>query len=211
MGTGDTLDKKNPVDGAEDWRAPETPKSGGDTPEAAAKRAADYEEMVADEAAYVAEVIPRLQEHINKIPEQPSAETNNQRRRREMTPEELDAEYRLGEEQAAAYLAAQAEEPVAEVLDEGDAQIEAFDTLVNVFERQHDMQYLLRIVTEEQAKGDLVRDSAKASLKPIFDQLKNIQNMKGVPPEKRARLEEEWKRISRAVGMINRGMVDHTR
>lgn len=101
------------------------------------------------------------------------------------------------------------EKPV--VSKECSPEIAEFDELADVFEAKHSLSELNTIETEEEAMQSALRESAKKYLGPILTKLKLIKEKTNASDEEKARLQARYKLISRAVGMINGGKVDHTR
>lgn len=91
--------------------------------------------------------------------------------------------------------------------------VEKFDFLCAAFEVEHDLEALTAIteLDPSAAAEHPVREPARQDLIPIQQMLKSIEETSGIDPASFARLHNEYIKLSRAVGVINRGVVDHTR
>lgn len=98
----------------------------------------------------------------------------------------------------------------AEVVEQG---IEEFNGMVTAFEATYPLDELFAILdlTADPDRKHPLRDPAKEALKPIFAKLSALKNETNIPDEKYEELKKQWKILSNAVGMVNKGMVDHTR
>lgn len=90
--------------------------------------------------------------------------------------------------------------------------IEEFSNMVANFEATYPLEELLAIteLTPPDYEHPL-RDLAKKALNPIFAKLNALKNETNIPSEKYEELKRQWKVLSNAVGLVNKGMVDHTR
>jgi hypothetical protein len=103
-------------------------------------------------------------------------------------------------------------EPVIETLKESGPIVEQFGELVRAFEAEHSLEELHAIIDlrpEDVAQYPL-RESAKSALAPIFKLQNTLENETNISAEKLAEVKAEYKRLSRAVGMINNNTVRHT-
>lgn len=88
-----------------------------------------------------------------------------------------------------------------------------FRNMVTEFEAVYPLDELFAIV-DLSASPDYkhpLRDLAKKALNPILAKLDALREDTSVTAEEYEELEKQWKILSNAVGMVNRGMVDHTR
>jgi hypothetical protein len=118
------------------------------------------------------------------------------------------------EEQYNAWIKNHPETEIApDTLRESAEEIAEFDTMIDVFESEHPLEELLSIVdlTPEQAMVHPVREPARKALSPIVAKLHALRDETNITPEKYKELQERYKRISRAVGIINNNKIDHTR
>ena len=89
------------------------------------------------------------------------------------------------------------------------SSVEKFKGLIAQFETTFNLKTLHAITNSEEAKVSRERNDAKQALIPIFDAMNFF---KGSLSERQyAALKSEYKRLSQAVGMIHKGVVDHTR
>ncbi len=122
-------------------------------------------------------------------------------------------EQREEDEQLKAWLAMHPEiEHPAEVK-ESRIGIAAFEEMVSMFEAQHPVEELMAIaeLTPEQAPHHRTREAARLDLEPIVQHLNFLKKETDISEEKYEELRQKYKRLSRAVGIINKGKVDHTR
>lgn len=100
-----------------------------------------------------------------------------------------------------------------EVHKESESAIAEFDELIASFEAMHSLEELHAIIDlkPEDAPKYPVRESAKAALIPIVAKLNALEADPTIPAEKIQELNDKYRRLSRAVGIINRNKVDHNR
>ena len=81
------------------------------------------------------------------------------------------------------------------------------------FERDFNLEELFAItnLTPEDAPNHPIREPARQALIPIVSYLKSLKSETNIPDDIYDVLEQRYKRLSRAVGMINKNIVDHTR
>lgn len=79
------------------------------------------------------------------------------------------------------------------------------------FEQMHSIETLRDITTEEEAQNSTERESAKRALIPIESQLKVLRDKINITAEEYNKLHEKYKILSHAVGIINRGVLEHGR
>ena len=94
---------------------------------------------------------------------------------------------------------------------ETEKNVKDFELLTEAFESEHDMEALYAIETKEQAINSEDREAAKADLPEIVRLLKALRFDGNLSSKKRDEIKDAYRNISRAVGMINSGRVDHTR
>lgn len=97
-----------------------------------------------------------------------------------------------------------------EIVEQG---IEEFNGMITAFEAAYPLDELFAVVdlTADPDRKHPLRDPAKEALKPIFAKLNALKNETNIPDEKYKELKKRWKVVSNAVGMVNKGMVDHNR
>jgi len=129
--------------------------------------------------------------------------------------DELEKARRIAEDAEYASMAMEFDElhTPPETKRESAPEISHFNELVAAFEVEHSLEALHAIteLTAKDAPDHPVRGPAKLALKEIFAQLKVLEKETDISPEELTAVKLEKKRISQAVGMINRGIVDHTR
>ncbi len=128
------------------------------------------------------------------------------------SPEELLKEE--GEAQLAAWLKDHPETVItAEARRESGPEVAEFEALIAAFEAKHSLAELHAIIdlTPQEAPQHPVREPARADLVPIVAKLKVLEKETDIPSEKLGEMKAHYKRLSRAVGMINSNKVDHTR
>lgn len=90
-------------------------------------------------------------------------------------------------------------------------QIKQLEEVIAPFMTENTLFALREIKTEEEALNNEERGSAKKALNPILSQLRNLKEKTNITDEEYAKLYEKYKTLSRAVGIINSGAVDHSR
>lgn len=70
---------------------------------------------------------------------------------------------------------------------------------------------LIAQLSREEKNKYVIRDFAKVELKPITTLLNVLRDETNIPEVEYERLRNEYKTISRAVGMLTGGKIDHTR
>jgi len=129
-----------------------------------------------------------------------------------LSPEEQKEQYEA--ELLADYFARCPEPVIApEDIREAGPEIAEFEGLIASFESTHSLAELHAItdLTPKEAPMHPVREPAKEALVPITDMLNKLKRETNITPEKHEELKSEYRRLSRAVGMINGGKVDHNR
>ena len=89
--------------------------------------------------------------------------------------------------------------------------VEELEAMLALLLKEEILQPLRAIETEEQARNSEERERAKEALVPIFAMLKFLERRTDITGEEYERVEAKCKTVSRAVGMINGGVVDHDR
>ncbi|MGB2580776.1 MAG: hypothetical protein WBC83_03715 [Minisyncoccia bacterium] len=94
-----------------------------------------------------------------------------------------------------------------------EEKIVEFENMVADFEATYSLDQLNAIVdlSSDPERKHPLRDQAKEALKPIFAKLKALKEETTASSDVLEELTIKWKLLSRAVGMVNKGMVDHTR
>lgn len=94
-----------------------------------------------------------------------------------------------------------------------EPEITKFEMMLESFELIHPLEELLMIVDlkPEDAPKYPLRESAKAALIPIVKLMNVIKAETNIKPERHDELKAKYRRLSRAVGMINNDRVDHNR
>lgn len=90
-------------------------------------------------------------------------------------------------------------------------EVAEIETLLGEYEKPEVFARLNATETEQDANNLYIRQFALETRRYIFEQLKTLQAESDITPEKHAELESRMKVLQKAVGVINRGMVDHTR
>ena len=91
--------------------------------------------------------------------------------------------------------------------------IQEFQTIASVFELEHSLEELFAItdLTVADAPNHPVREPARLAMVEITRLRNALKNENGLSEERYEPIERKYTQISRAVGMINNGKVDHTR
>jgi len=120
-------------------------------------------------------------------------------------------------EESEAYLKYMATHPEIVVSQENlrdpEKEIAEFETLITNFEKSHNLEELNAIteLASEDAPNHTERELARKELSPIVALLNIIKRETTITEEKHEELKAKYKILSRAVGIINKGIVDHTR
>ncbi len=96
-----------------------------------------------------------------------------------------------------------------EQLVEAAPHVAELESLLEPFMTEEMLATLNAVETEEEAMSSEDRTVARQALTPIFALLKFIGNQTNVPAETYGHLYDAFQTLSRAVGTINRGRVDH--
>ncbi|MFA6503561.1 MAG: hypothetical protein WCT54_01230 [Patescibacteria group bacterium] len=96
---------------------------------------------------------------------------------------------------------------------ESGPEIAEFETLVTAFEAEHSIEALMAIVdlTPTEAAVHPIRQHARLALIPIVAKLNEIEKSSNISAAEFEKLKAQYKRLLRAVGMINKNKVDHNR
>ena len=119
-----------------------------------------------------------------------------------------------GAERLADYLARHPDPVISpENLREAGLEITKFENMVALFESTHSLTELHSIIdlTAVEASKHAMREPARVALIPIVAMLNTLKKETNISPEKHEELKAKYKRLSRAVGMINKNKVDHNR
>ncbi len=94
---------------------------------------------------------------------------------------------------------------------ESTQEVTELQGLLAAFEAEHSLAELHAIVdlTPQDAPKYPVRESAKKALIPIVDLINTLGKETDITAEKFAELDAHYRRLSKAVGMINNGKVRH--
>ncbi len=136
----------------------------------------------------------------------------NEKPKNELTPEEQEKQ-----DQEAQYEQWMKDHPetvtTPEKLRECAPEITAFEEMIASFEATYSLAELHAIIDlkPEDVVKYPVRESAKAALFPIVEQLNTLKEETNISTEKYQELKAKYKNLSRAVGMINNNKVDHDR
>ena len=128
--------------------------------------------------------------------------------------ETLEEQIARGEEMFAAY---NSTHPEVVAKPEGkldcEPEIKAFEEMTASFEATYSLERLHSIVDlpQEKEKDYPERIAAKEALKPIFQKLMFLEKRTDISKERLAEMDAKYKRISKAIGMVRNGVVDHTR
>ena len=89
--------------------------------------------------------------------------------------------------------------------------IKHIENLFAAYEVKHDLEALSAIQTEEIALKSVERKAAANDLPLILSQLNLLKTETNITNDGYMKLHDRYKKLSRAVGIISRGQVDHTR
>lgn len=100
-----------------------------------------------------------------------------------------------------------------EDLRECGPEIAELEKMLTSFELTYSLAELHLIIDlrPEDVANYPLRESAKAALTPIVTQLNALKRETNITQEKYDEIRAKYQHLSRAVGMINRNKVDHTR
>jgi hypothetical protein len=93
------------------------------------------------------------------------------------------------------------------------AEVLELEGIITSFESMYSLEDLhaIQVLTVEEAPIHPLRAPANKALNPITALLKVLKKETDISDEQHAALFQEYKRLSRAVGIINNDKVDHTR
>ena len=135
-----------------------------------------------------------------------------------LSPEEMQAiEKAKNDAQDAEYAEMVAEyerlDAPPEVKKEGGPEVAKFQELITAFEQEHSLEELHLIIDliPKEAPMHPVREPARKAIAPIFAQLKVLRKEADISSKELDEVEQDYRRISQAVGIINKNRVDHTR
>ncbi|MFA7192003.1 MAG: hypothetical protein WC089_01740 [Candidatus Paceibacterota bacterium] len=119
-----------------------------------------------------------------------------------------------GDERCADWLARFPEKVVSpEDRREAGPEIVEFENMIADFESRHSLAELNSIIDlkSEDAPSHPIREPARLALIPVVALMNTLKNETNITEEKHQELKSQYKILSRAVGMINKGKVDHDR
>ncbi len=99
---------------------------------------------------------------------------------------------------------------------ECESFINEFERLLSVFEEEFSLGELHAIIRapdelSPETPEERMRNSAKKSLVPIVKQLNFLKDETNITKERHDALKESYLKLSRAVGIVNGNIIDHTR
>ncbi len=100
--------------------------------------------------------------------------------------------------------------PETNLMDSGP-HIKELEAILAPFMMGDILATLRAVKTEKEALDNTERKSAKQALNLIFSRLKNLKEETNITDKEYDKLYEKYKTLSRAVGMINGGAIDHNR
>ena len=130
------------------------------------------------------------------------------------TPNLKEQQEREDAEQLADYLARHPEPVISkENLREAGPEIIEFEAMIALFESMHSLEELHSIIdlTPIEASKHAIREPARVALIPIVAKLNTLKKETNISTEKHEELKAKYRRLSRAVGMINNNKIDHNR
>ena len=89
--------------------------------------------------------------------------------------------------------------------------IEDLEKMFDQFEQKYSIENLRSLHTEEEARNSEERESAKSDLTLMFSLLKILGKETDITDERLSELRERYRVFDQAVGIINRGTIDHDR
>ena len=92
---------------------------------------------------------------------------------------------------------------------DSDLHITELEAILAPFLEEGFLGNLHSFKTEEEARGSELRKSAQETLVLILEKLRFLKGKTNISPEEYDRLHSEYKTLSRAVGIVNGGVVDH--
>lgn len=90
-------------------------------------------------------------------------------------------------------------------------EVEAIESAISQFEDEASLKELFAIQTFEEAISNTRRQAARKALDDVFSRLVTVGRETNVTEEKLAELYTRRDRLSNAVGVVNKGIVDHAR
>jgi hypothetical protein len=92
-------------------------------------------------------------------------------------------------------------------------EVEEIERMFGDFEKTHDLEALAAITditSLEEAQAHPTWMPAQRALHPIYAKYRVLKDETNITDEKHAELKAKWKRLTRAVGMINDGKLDRS-
>ena len=123
----------------------------------------------------------------------------------------------LTDEEIEIYEAYMTDHPEVVIPQEGlrdpEKEIAELEVLITHFKRSHNFEELNAIteLTPEDAPNHPTREPARKDLNPIVALLNILERETSITKERWVELRAKYGVLSRAVGIINKGIVDHTR
>lgn len=92
-------------------------------------------------------------------------------------------------------------------------EVAELEKMFSDFETNHSIDELLLItdLTPEDAPNHPIREPARIAVGEICNKLRTLEKETNIDPTKYQELNDRYRTLSRAVGIINNGVVDHTR
>ena len=121
------------------------------------------------------------------------------------------------EEEMEVYKAYMADHPQIETssenLKECGPEVAELEAMIASFEESYNLQELHAIITlrPEDVPKHPIREPARIDLVPIVTMLKTLQNETNISKSKLGELKLRYQKLSQAVGIINKDIVNHTR
>jgi|SRR3989344_6424184 len=132
-----------------------------------------------------------------------------------LSPEEKRRKQEQEDAELLADYLARHPEPVIsqENLREVEPEITQFESMVTLFESTHSLSKLHLIIdlTPQEAPKHAIREPARVALIPIVALLNTLKKETNISTKKHEELKAKYRRLSRAVGMINNNKVNHNR
>lgn len=132
-----------------------------------------------------------------------------------LSPEEKRRKQEQEDAELLADYLARHPEPVIspENLREAEPEIAQFESMITSFESTHSLTELNSIIdlSPQEAPKHAIREPARVALIPIVALLNTLKKETNISTEKHEELKAKYRRLSRAVGMINNNRVDHDR
>jgi len=99
----------------------------------------------------------------------------------------------------------------AESLNEQDPRVHAFESQLSIYTTEEYLELLKSIQTEEEAYSSQERKDAVGAMKTIYKNMDPLLTDGLITEEKYSELYKKVSILTKAIGKINRGLVDHSR